>query len=52
MIKVYGRVVWPSKVECMTTTMSYLHEQLTLIFAHEMQAGNMLTVHYLKTRCL
>ena len=30
--------MWPSKVECMTTTVSYLHEQLTLIFVREIQA--------------
>ena len=29
----------PSKVERVTTTVSYLHERLTLIFAREIQAG-------------
>ena len=29
----------PSKVEHVTTTVSYLRERLTLIFAHEIQAS-------------
>ena len=31
--------MWPSKVERVTTTMSYLRERLTLIFARKIQAG-------------
>ena len=30
---------WPSKVERVTTTMSYLRKRLTLIFTRKIQAG-------------